>query len=698
MDHELIGLSRESGGSMGRLRPVGGIPCALLVFAVALLPVRPAWLWATLIGVAALAPWIAGAFRLRRPQPYWRLSARGLEHVTPDGRVKLGYQRNRIDELAVTSDDGMLTIFHKFGRTRVGELSQLGFEPAAFFVTARRLGLRVAMLDGDSTALSDGTDAPRLAGSPIGLPSDEEPPPPDRAAQQRLLDLEADLLGAAHEPPVMARSARSPLAAGPGTEGKARVAPARWLHGGAAGTPDPGLLEPAAPGIGRARVAFLGVLAGLLGTVMVARTALEGTGDLTARMVAGLWALAGMAGVLSARRRILQTAPVRWIIRTDGLRVSDRTSQRWVRAQDVAALVVGPGLRSDPLTGSPVATQLSVLAFDHRLRMLARLPAHGLDAFQLSHTLDDHGYRVVAPGARTTRPSEYGLDGLPEIFSQVPGGRLIVAEDGLGWADAAGDVVLKMPQDRIGGIELLTIDGHAWLRVYDSDGDEFFAAPLSVLRISRTDLRESAERAGLPITDAEYDAYLSAAFHGAVSSLSTGPPAEDPQPAGAPDTPTDDPAALLDATRRSRVGTYGMSVVMCEVVGLLGAGWLGEELGGFALTAAWTVPAGLLIGLGGSWLYDRNRAQLRISKAGISVVTRLGRVEWHLGRETVGGIGIDDSDDRLPRLVVWSPAGRVLRRVSFPPDLAELRRACERFGLPWGPPDAGLPTPPPPEL
>jgi hypothetical protein len=40
----------------------------------------------------------------------------------------------------------------------------------------------------------------------------------------------------------------------------------------------------------------------------------------------------------------------------------------------------------------------------------------------------------------------------------------------------------------------------------------------------------------------------------------------------------------------------------------------------------------------------------------------------------------------------------VLRRVSFPPDLGQLREACERYGLPWGPPDAGHPAPPPPEL
>jgi hypothetical protein len=103
-----------------------------------------------------------------------------------------------------------------------------------------------------------------------------------------------------------------------------------------------------------------------------------------------------------------------------------------------------------------------------------------------------------------------------------------------------------------------------------------------------------------------------------------------------------------------------------------------------------------VLGVAGTWLYDRNRPQLRVSASGISSVTRLGRTEWNVTRQALGGVGIDEAE--APRLVVWSPAGRVLRRVSFPPDLTELRRACERHGLPWGPPDAGHGAAPPPEL
>ncbi|MGH3387340.1 MAG: hypothetical protein ACRDOO_00505, partial [Actinomadura sp.] len=242
------------------------------------------------------------------------------------------------------------------------------------------------------------------------------------------------------------------------------------------------------------------------------------------------------------------------------------------------------------------------------------------------------------------------------------------------------------------------------------EGDEFFAAPLTALRIARTDLRESARRAGLPVTDAEYDAYLSAAFHRAVSGLvvtdgtpdppgmpSGGEPSDGPSGARADEAPAEQ-GVLVDVTRRSRVSSYAVTVGLCELVAILGAAWFGQDLGGFTTMLAWWAPAGLLLSLGGAWLYDRNRSQLRVSAAGIVAVTRLGRVDWDLRRDVIGGVGIDDSADGAPQLVVWSPVGRVMRRVPFPPDLGELRRACERYGLPWGPPDGGRPAPPPPEL
>ncbi|MFC4056338.1 hypothetical protein ACFOY4_42205 [Actinomadura syzygii] len=710
MEHELVGLA----GPGGRWRPVAAGPFALLAVALALLPIRPVWLWAALIGAVAAIPWLLGAVpeaRRRRPRPYWRLSAAGLEQIGPDGLNAVSYERSRIDALAITTGDGVLTVFHRFGRTAVGGMTTMGLEPLAVFVTARRLGIPMHVLDGEASDLLD----PALdeALSVPGL--DDDVPgggtlPRDHAAERRLLDQEAALMAAAHEPSVRAagRSVR--------------------------GTGDEQRLDTPEPMPSRRRVVLLGTLTALLGVVMIVRIAVDGTSAFGARLAAGCWTLAAIGGVLAARRRLLRAARVHWTITAERLLVRARPGRRReaqdLRAGDVAAVVVGPGLRLDPVSGEPRRADLAALAFGHRLELLARLPAYGLDGFQLAHALDDHGYRVITPGARAPRRPQYGLEGLPEVFSQVPGGRLVVADGGLGWADAAGDVVLKMPEDRIGGIELLTIGGHAWVRLYDTDGDEFFAAPLSALRISRTDLRDAARRAGLPVNDAEYDAYLSAAFHSAVSTLavpeeeSAGPaPASLPAQSAArdggsggaaqaelldehdvtftvpaPPDPATAPGALLDATRRSRVGTYGMSVLLCEAVALLGAVWLGPELGGFDRTASWSAPAGLLIGLVGYWLYDRNRPQLRVSSAGLAVVTRRGRVEWNLGRDRVGGVGIDEAAERMPRLVVWSPSGRVLRQVAFPPDLDALRRACERYGLPWGPPDADRPAPPPPEL
>ncbi|MDL4772691.1 hypothetical protein QP090_10990 [Actinomadura xylanilytica] len=735
VEQQLEGL-RAPGG---RWRPIAAGPFALLAVALALVPIRPVWLWAALIAAVALAPWLLGAapeIHGRRPRPYWRLSDQGLERVGSGGTSLVRYERSRIEGLAITSGDGALTVFHRFGRTSAGGLTAMGLEPLALFVTARRLGIPVHVLDGDSADLLD-----PAVDEALRAPGLDDTPgagrlPRDHTAEQRLLDQEAELLSAAHEPP---REPRSLL-----TAGTAERSPA-----GGAGLDAAVRLRTPAPLPSRRRIATLGTLTGLLGAVMVVRVAIEGTVGFGARLAAGCWALAAITGVLAARRRMLRTARVDWTITARRLRVRGRAGRRGLQelpATRVAALVVGPGLGTDPLTGEPQRADPAVLAFDHRLALIARLPAHGLDAFQLTHALDDHGYRVITPSARVPRPPEYGLEGLPEIFAQVPGGRLVVAEGGLGWADAAGDVVLRMPEDRIGGIELLTIAGHAWVRLYDSDGDEFFAAPLSTLRISRTDLRETALRAGLPVTDAEYDAYLSAAFHAAVSTLSataaepaveaepaaaaavgaqsgpseTGPTetgsgagagagagaagtgeAAGPRPVpgiAAPPGPVTAPGVQLDATRRSRLGTYGMSLLLCEAVALVGAIWLGPDLGGFAATAVWSLPAGLLIGLGGYWLYDRNRAQLRVSPAGLAVITRRGRVEWDLARDRVGGVGIDESNERMPRLVVWGPSGRVLRQVSFPPDLDELRRACERFGLPWGPPDADRPAPPPPEL
>ena len=58
-------------------------------------------------------------------------------------------------------------------------------------------------------------------------------------------------------------------------------------------------------------------------------------------------------------------------------------------------------------------------------------------------------------------------------------------------------------------------------------------------------------------------------------------------------------------------------------------------------------------------------------------------------------VGMDPDPDVQPRHALHQVDGALDEVV---PDLVELRRACEKYGLPWGPPDADRPAPPPPEL
>src|SRR4051794_27480488 len=111
---ELVGLS----GAGGRWRPVAAGPFALLAVALALLPLRPGGLWALRTAAVSALPWVLAAApeaRRRRPRPYWRLSSAGLERIGKGGGpATVRYERERIDGLAITTGDGMLTVFHRF--------------------------------------------------------------------------------------------------------------------------------------------------------------------------------------------------------------------------------------------------------------------------------------------------------------------------------------------------------------------------------------------------------------------------------------------------------------------------------------------------------------------------------------------------------------------------------------------------------
>jgi hypothetical protein len=694
VDHVLPGLSAPT----PRLRPVGAAPCGVLSLGLAALPIRPIWLWLLLVVATNAVPWLVGAFWRAGPRDRWRLSTAGLECRSPDGTPRTTYARRRIEEFVLTAEDDMLFVLHKFGGTEIGRLADMGFDRLSFFVTARRIGIPVHVLDGDQSVLE----------------ADDDAPPPGRGEHRRLLAQEAQLLKAAHE-----RAERADPA--PPTT---LTAPARRDR----------------------RVVALGVVVALLGAGMALRLVLTATpGDPAApeilvRVMAALWLVIAVAAVILTRAYWLRRVPLRWSVTVDEIAVRQPGIGDWrVPASEIASCAVGTGPVVEPGTGELAEGPL-VLVFGHRLDLLARLPTRGIDGFELAHVLSEHGFPVITADQGRTRPTDpgYGLEGLPDVFKEVPGGRLVV-DDGIGWADASGETVLRLPRERLGRLELLTVNGQAWLRLYDADGDEFFTAPLSALRTSRTALRDSARRAGLPVTDAEYDAYENAVLQRAFTAAGpaatdtpdadtdagpdAGPGADPEAPAGAGAGAADGAAAgrrtgdgtgpatgtrtgasdgsygehyLLDISLLIRRLGYAFALVVGQIAAVVSAVLLRAELGGFAIAWLWSAAGGLAIAAIGAWRHDRDRPRLRVSTTAIAAIRRSGRTQWRLDREVIGGVGVDRSDeDGRPRLVVWNPAGRPVRQLPVGLDAAELRRACERCGLPWGPPGTGAAAPPP---
>lgn len=683
MDHVLPGLSAPT----LRLRPVGAAPCGVLSLGLAALPITPIWLWLLLVVATNAVPWLVGACWRSRPRDRWQLSAAGLERRTADGSPRAAYARRRIEEFVLTAEDDTLFVLHKFGGTEVGRLADLGFDRLSFFVTARRIGIPVHVLDGDQSVLE----------------ADDDAPPPGRSEHRGLLTQEAKLLAAAHE------RIESDASAPPATlTGLARR---DW------------------------RLVALGVAVALLGAGMTLRLALTATPDpqtpaMLVRVMAGLWLVIGVGAAVLTRVYWLRRVPLLWTVTVDEIAVRQPGIGDWrVPAGEIAACAIGTGPTVEPGTRELGEGPL-VLVFGYRLELLARVPARGIDGFELAHVLSEHGYPVITADQGRTRPTDpgYGLEGLPDIFKEVPGGRLVV-DDGIGWADATGETVLRLPRERLGRLELLTVNGQAWLRLYDADGDEFFTAPLSALRTSRTALRDSARRAGLPVTDAEYDAYENAVLQRAFSATEPGVPdapggddadtvsaaegagggrsgdradgrkADDTDPAISVWKESGDAYGehfLLDSSLLVRRLGYAFALVVGQVAAVVSAVLLRGELGGFAIAWLWSAAGGFVVAAVGAWRHDRDRPQLRVSTSDIAAIRRRGRTQWRLDRDVIGGVGVDRTDeDGRPRLVVWNPAGRPVRLLPVGLDAAELRRACERCGLPWGPPGASAAAPPP---
>src|SRR3954471_18764362 len=88
-----------------RLRPVAAAPFALASLLVALLPIRPPALWLAAVVACAAVPWLLAPW-VRRGGT-WRLSDTGLERLAADGTVVEAYERSRIEEFALTTDDGV---------------------------------------------------------------------------------------------------------------------------------------------------------------------------------------------------------------------------------------------------------------------------------------------------------------------------------------------------------------------------------------------------------------------------------------------------------------------------------------------------------------------------------------------------------------------------------------------------------------
>ena len=84
----------------------------------------------------------------------WSIDPAAMERLAADGSVVESYERGRIEEFAVTADDEVLTIFHRFGVTTTGPLTDMGFDALSFYMTARRLGIPLHIIDGDRTVFT----------------------------------------------------------------------------------------------------------------------------------------------------------------------------------------------------------------------------------------------------------------------------------------------------------------------------------------------------------------------------------------------------------------------------------------------------------------------------------------------------------------------------------------------------------------
>jgi hypothetical protein len=672
-------------------RPVLAGLFAVMTLALAPWRLGPGPLWAAvLLGVNAI-PWLLGLRVARRRPRGWRLSQDGLEQCGRRGRPLRRYPLVDIGELVVIADTGMLTVTDAFGfRLFAAPLRALGFDLLPLWCTARALDITIEVFDSDPDVVGTGG---RL------------PPGHNEETQRRLLALEAALLASVH-----------------------------GERGTPAASPRPVLLvgrRPHAPH-------RLGLLAA--------------RGSIAAAAACGLWvtastaeyrhlperALGGVAAVVTAfalaslARVRRETAAISWSIDDRELRVRQETVGHWRVALDaIGAVAPYRGSLVDPRTG---ATSIGLVAylFGHGGEFIHALPYGTLAAERVAIGLREHGVQVLE--GDLSRPERAGAAGgsgglfgplvLPRLFRVLPAGQLLIDADGLHWTDLAAGERLTVPAERIGSIELRTSHGHAWMRLRDAGGDVVLHAPLAALRTRRTEVREGARRAGLPVIDREYDAYFNARFTEVIRGFHEPPaPAEPaarlaahaPAAAGAPPRGVlaasvgqggDGPAAgagpggsggvvVIDPSRRTR----RLGHVFLPLGMLLLGGLVASNLRPFVASRALLggiVGLGLLLGALAAWRRGRSRPRLALSGRGVAGVSRRGRPLWRHDRRALGGVEVDEYG-RTAQLVLWSASGRELWRQPLDAPPAGLRELCAAHRLPWGAPTPGRQVSPPPE-
>lgn len=610
---------------------------AVLAGAIACLPADGRLLRVVLpLAVAALA-WGAAVLWWRlRPPAFWRLSASGLQRLR-GGRVREthSFSRERPLTLLVPGLDVLAPA--EYGATRVGRLCSVGVREMGmavfpFHLTARRLGAPVRITDGQG-----GTSGEAVHWETV------------------FARREAALLTAAAEGPLPAAQ-----------EGVVELSRA-----------EPGLR---ARQYGR-RLAALAVGATALIVAAVADGATAVPGRVT--LINAL----GVAVVVLAAGHLVRPAgdrPARWTVSAERITAFDPVHGSTDLAADRVAGLVAQPLSAAGTVGGGREPAALLQIYGHDLALLGTAHTGRIPPGELFAVLRSRGYRVIEDGPRS-RAYDLRPGFLPHQVA--PDAVLAVTAECLRWEGGSAEVRLRRAD--IGAMEINTRHGHPWLRLRGADGTEQLNAPLSALRVSRTELRERARAFGYPVTDPEHDAYQTAAYAGLAAGVVQDRPA-------APAAPSAEPV-VLDMPWSTRRWYYiAGAVLMVVVVGI--AGFKTRYLSGDMGWLLWGLPAAAAAGalLGG--LYDLRRPGLVLGPDGIRLASRggSGRTRWEHPRGAVGGIGVDTHEEGQEALFVWSPTGQVIRKESFDlPDAGQLRRACESAGLPFGRPDPGRWGPPP---